>query len=725
MHIFKLKNILILFFAISSLNISALTLQEAVLSEKNPETPSLITSSSDGESFYQMTDESRIDKIDYKTGKVITPIFDASTARNCTIKKWDGYVLSPDESKILLFTNKRMIYRHSFSADYYVFEIKRNNLKPLSENGAQQIATFSSDGRMVAFVRNNNIYIKKLDYGTEVAVTTDGVKNKIINGLPDWGYEEEFGMTNSLNFSNDNLMLSFLRWDESEVPTYSFPIYEGACNPMKEYSLYPGIYSYKYPVAGGNNSKVSVLNYDVETRKLNSVNIPMSGDYYIPQIKFSPSDQLMVMALNRNQNKFQLFSANPRSTVAKSIYIDESTSWINIDKIIKMTHFYSKSFVIPSEKSGFNHLYEYSNAGSLIRQLTKGDWDVTKYYGYDAVANTYVFQSTQAGPLDRIISKVDAKGAITPLENKAGTNDAQYNSTLSYYIYSFSSASKPNEYILCNRQGKNIREMEMNREYAEKFNSNYVPNKEFFTCRSGDVTLNGYMIKPLDFNPNKKYPVIISQYSGPGSQEVLNKWHLDWEQYAATQGYIVACVDGRGTGGRGKEWESKVYMQLGKYETIDQLAGVSYLVSLPYVDSNKIGIFGWSYGGYETLMAMSNDKTPFAAGVAVAPVTNWKFYDSIYTERYMRTPNENDNGYFNSAPINFVNNQKGALLIIAGTADDNVHIANTYQYAAQMTSNEKLIDMMIYPNMNHSINGCDVRYILYKKITSFFDSKLK
>ncbi len=711
----------------SGFYLSAFSLQDAVLSVNKPLAVKNVESTNDGEAYYRLSDDgSRIDKINYKTGAVDETVFDASTARNCPVKKWHGFSISPDETKILLYTNSVSIYRHSFKADYYVFEIKRNNMKPLSVNGSQQAAKFSPDGRMVAFVRDNNVYVSKLDYGTEIPVTTDGKTNTVINGTPDWVYQEEFGTTSSLAWSPDNTVLSFIRWDESAVPLYNIQFYEGACNPREECALYPCTFSYKYPVAGMPVSKVSVISYDVDNRVLKTMDIPMTGDDYIPHIAFSTlADRLMVMKLNRTQNKLELFAVNPRSKVSRLIYTDESKTWINIGDITRMTRYYENFFVIPSEKTGYNHLYEYSYNGSMMRAVTSGNWEVTDYYGYDPALKLHYFQSTQESPLDRTVSKSDTRGSVTRVSVERGTNKAVFNSTYTYFINNFNDASTPDRYIIYNNKGKMVRQLQMNETYAAKYTASDVPRKEFFTVNINGNTCNAYMIKPVNFNPSHKYPVIMSQYSGPGSQQVLNAWKIDWEQYAASKGYIVVCVDGRGTGGRGKEWQDIVYMQLGKYETADQISAAAYVASLGYVNPSAIGIFGWSYGGYETLMAMSRPDSRYAAGVAVAPVTDWRYYDAIYTERFMRTPKENEAGYDAASPINAIDMLKGRLLIMSGTADDNVHMQNTLQYTAGLTAANKICDMMLYTNMNHSINACEVRYPLFMKIMDFFDQHLK
>ena len=503
-------------------------------------------------------------------------------------------------------------------------------------------------------------------------------------------------------------------------------MYHGACNPIEENRLYPGAYNYKYPKAGCENSKVSVLSYDVENRTLKTMNVPMVDDDYIPKIVYGKtSDRLMVTKLNRHQNEISLYAVNPRSTVAKLIYSEKSKSWIDYSLVTEAVY-YDNFFIIRSEKSGWTHLYQYSNSGALMKQLTNGNWNVTDYYGYNPTTKTFYFQSTQVSPLDRTIAKIDAKGVITPIVDGAGTYSAIFSKNMAYYIQNFSNATTPNQYRVINTlNGKEVRTLELNEEYAAKYTANDVPKREFFKLQSDGNMLDGYMIKPLDFDASKKYPVIMSQYSGPGSQQVKNSWKLDWEEYFATQGYIVVCVDGRGTGFRGKEFESAVYMRLGYYETIDQIAAAKYMAKQPYVDGNKIGIWGWSFGGYEVLMAMSQLDSPYAAGVAIAPVTDWRFYDTIYAERFMRTPNENESGYDEGSPLKRVRQQKGNLLIMAGTADDNVHITNTYQYAAEMTQQGKLLDMMVYLNMNHSINGCETRLPLYNKVLDFFNKNLK
>lgn len=709
--------------AFSSSFAADLTLKECSLNTR-PVGLNEMVFTADGTDYMQLSDDlQRIERYDIKSGKLLSVVMDTKELNKCDVKYWDGFILSPNEKLLLLYTDSEEIYRHSFRASFYVYDIARNNIKPLAE-GKQEIPVFSNDDRMVAFVKDNNVFVAKIDYGTVVQVTKDGELNKVINGVPDWVYQEEFGMLSSLTWSPDNSMLAFLRWDESEVKTYSLPIYAGACNPNSEFAKYPGKFTYKYPVAGEKNSKISALSYDIETRVLKTMNIPVDSESYINKIEFGlMPDRLMVNTLNRDQNEMRLYAVNPRSTVAKLIYTDKSTSWID-PAITNMTKYYPDFFVVASEKDGYCHLYQYSNAGSLMKQITKGNWEVTDFYGYNPEKRTFYFQSNQDGPLTTVVSYVDSKGEVKRLSKEDGANSATFSKGLNYYILNHSDINVPNTYTLHTSVGKKVRILEDNTGYKEIY-AGRLPKKEFFTFSSDGYDLNGYMIKPNDFDPSKKYPVIMYHYSGPDSQLVLNRWEVDWLHYVAQSGYIVACVDGRGTGGRGKAFASTVYKNLGKYESVDQIAAANYMASLQYVDADNIGIFGWSYGGYETLMAMSQDNSPYAAGVAVAPVTDWRLYDSVYTERFMLTPQQNSYGYDAASAINRVDKLKGELLIITGTADDNVHPANTYEYVAKATDAGQLLDMMVYTNENHFIRNCGARYPLYKKILKFFDSHLK
>lgn len=703
---------------------SALELSDFVLSYR-PYGIAATQKALNGEYYYQKsTDGSKIFRIAYKNEANETTIFNSEELKGCKITDWDGYEMSNDETKILLHTDTKMIYRYSYIADYYVYDVKSQRISKLTDEGGEEIATLSPDNQKVAFVKNNNVYIKNLADGSITTVTTDGEKNKIINGVPDWVYQEEFGILNSLKWSPSSNTLAFIRFDESQVPMYSMTMYEGDCHPNKDYSLYPGSYDYKYPVAGEKNSVVSVMAYDLATSRLQKMNLPITDNDYVPHIDYgTQDDRLMVSTLNRTQNDLHIYAVNPATTQATEVYAEQSTSWID-SKSANDVMYYDTFFVMPSEKSGYMHLYQYAYDGKLIKQLTSGNENVTEFYGYDKARKQFFYQRTN-GPLNRMVESVDAAGKVAALTDGDGTYSAKFNSNFKYYIRTFSSQRIPNQYAIYNVNGKKVRDLELNREFAEKYTAPTVPQREFITVESDGYKLNGYIIKPVDFDPNKKYPVIMQQYSGPGSQQVLNKWSLDWQEYFATQGFIIACVDGRGTGGREKAFQSVVYQKLGKYESIDQIAAAKYMASLPYVDAKHIGIWGWSYGGYEALMAMSTPGSDYAAGVAIAPVTSWKFYDTIYAERYMRTPQENPDGYRDGAPLENTDKLKGKLLIMWGSADDNVHVINSMQYISKLHGQGNQFDMMIYPNMNHSINGCSVRLPLYQRVLNFFKANLQ
>lgn len=698
----------------------AQTLRECSL-ESRPAAPSEIVSEASGLTYLSLSDDgTTIARYDYKTGKQTAVVMSVDKLRGCDVESWSGFILSPNEKLLLLYTNVQPIYRHSYKADFYVYDIARNNIKKLSDGGPQEVPAFSPDSRMVAFVRDNNIYVVKLDYGTEVVVTKDGKKNEVINGVPDWAYQEELDMLSSLTWSPDSKMLAFLKWNEKDVNMYNMPVYASGTD---ESACYTSMFSYKYPVAGAKNSDIEAVSYDVETRALKVMNVPLDHDGYINKIEFATApERLMVSTLNRNQNELKLYVVNPRSAMAKLLYTDKSKSWID-PSVTSMTKYYDTFFIVASERDGWCHLYQYSNAGSLMKQLTKGEYEVTDFYGYDKVAGKFYYQTTQSGPLNRVVTALDKKDAATILSPKEGTASAQFNATFTHFVLNYSNVSTPNTYTIYTAAGKEIRTLESNSAYAAKFAGK--PQRRFFTFNNAGETLNGYMILPSGFTESKRYPVIMYQYCGPKSQLVRNRWEVDWLDYAAKQGYLVVCVDGRGTGARGAKFASKVYKNIGKYETEDQLAAANYVASLPYVDKNKIGIFGWSYGGYESLMAMTAPGNPYVAGIAVAPVTDWRLYDSIYTERFMLTPQQNAAGYDAASALSRINNLTGRLLIVAGTADDNVHIVNTYKFVEQATLQNKTVDMMIYPNKDHSIRGGETRYALYSKLLDYFNRNLK
>ena len=695
------------------------SISKYVFPQNVPSSPVEYVYMPDGLTYLTLNNNGKsIVKYDIKTGKEIETVIDVAKTRGAKIDAIEGFELSQDGSKLLVYTDKQMIYRRSFKASYYVYEIKRNMLVALSENFThQQAPVFSPDARVVAFVVDNNIYLKKLDYNTEIAVTTDGKINEVINGVPDWVYEEEFTTNNSMTWSPDNMTLCFIKYNEKSVKDYTMQLYKGTCNPKRQYEFYPGEFKYKYPVAGEVNSVVSVHSYDVETRKIKKVALPDDRIEYIPRIAYGhDATRLIVTTLNREQNRMEIYAANPKSTVVKSIYVEESDSWI-APETYETIKYYPNYFILNSDKDGYSHIYQYSYSGNLMRKVTSGQYEVTDFYGFDNLGNAY-FQSTITGELNRVVSKLDRKGNIVHLSDEQGTASAVFSPAMNYAMLNYSNITTPPVYKIIDIKGKEIRVLEDNASYAATYKS--VPQKEFFKVKSNGIELNGVMLKPADFDTSKKYPVIMTQYSGPGSQQVRNRWQMDWEYYAVIQGFIVVCVDGRGTGFRGNEFERVVYKQLGYYETIDQLAAAKHVSSLSYVDSKRIGICGWSYGGYETLMAISHKQSPFAAAVAIAPVTDWRYYDTIYAERYMLTPQSNEEGYNAGSPIKLAKNVSCPLLLMSGTADDNVHFQNTIEYVSQLQSNGILCDMLIFPNMNHSINHCNARSLVYAKMIDYF-----
>lgn len=713
-----------------SINVDALA--KYVYPSNKPEAPKSFVYMPDGLSYLLLdSDGVKVRRYDTASGKELEVVFDATHTREATMSRVTEFTLSPDGSKLLLCGEKQPVYRRSFKAPYYVFEIKRNILRPLGLNGGmQQSPVFSPDGRMVAFVVDNNVHVRKWDYNTEVEVTTDGAPGKIINGIPDWTYEEEFSTSCSMAWSPDSQTLCYLRYDETEVPTYSFPVYRGWCEPKDQYEYYPGTFSYKYPVAGEKNSTVTLHSYDVETRKVKAIPFKDPQIEYIPRIEFGNSpERLIVSTLNRAQNRMELYSVNPKSTVSRSLLVEESKAWLD-PAVYEELVLEDDGIAILSERSGWSHLYIYSYEGQLLRQVTSGDYDVTAYYGADAQGNRY-YQSVprpSASPAtpaaaNRVVTRVDRQGKkaedLTPADGWASATLAP---AANFLTINYSSADTPPVYTLYNAKGKAVRTLEDNAAYASRYKG--LPKKEFFTMSNPDgTTLNGYMIRPAGVSG--KAPVIMWQYSGPGSQEVVNRWRMDWDYYAAAEaGFAVVCVDGRGTGARGAAFRDVVYKRLGHFETIDQIAAAKYAASLPFADPSRIGIAGWSYGGYETLMAVQATANPYKAAVAIAPVTSWRFYDTVYAERFMLTPQENERGYEESAPVNFTDKMNCRLLLMSGTADDNVHLANTMEYVSALQASHRYADMFLFPGMNHSINGCEARALVYGRMLDYFKQNL-
>jgi dipeptidyl-peptidase-4 len=683
----------------------------------------------DGESYTQISsDGTRIVKYSFKTGKEVSTVFDLTTARNCTFRHFDDYIFSPDESLILIQTDTKSIYRRSFTATYYIYNVKNNKLEPLSENGPQQVPLFSPDGTQIAFVRDNNIYLVKLLFGnSESQVTTDGERNRVLNGIPDWVYEEEFSFNRAFDFSADSKMIAYIRFDESQVPTYSIPMYRGQAPAYDENTDYPGTYDYKYPVSGQVNSQVTVHTFDIKSQVTRQMDLPLDADGYVPRIHFTDDpDVLAILTLNRHQDRFDIYHANPRSTLCKLVVRDDAPQYVKED--VYDIAYFPKNFVMMSERDGYNHLYLYTAAGNLVKQITKGQFEVKEFLGWDQTNNVFYYTSNEGSPLRTAVYKIDAKGKKTRLSQREGTNHAVFSTSMKYYINTFSSATTPTLITLNDNTGRELSTLEDNAALKARLAQTVLPTKEFFTFTTSEgVQLNGWMMKPADFDASKRYPVIMHQYSGPGSQQVLDQWSIgsmgnggSFEAYMADQGFISVCVDGRGTGGRGAEFEKCTYLQLGVKEARDQVETAKYLGTLPYVDASHIGLWGWSFGGFCTLMSMSEGTPVFYAGVAIAAPSDWRFYDTVYTERFMRTPKENGDGYDAASAIKRADKLSGKLLLIHGSADDNVHLRNAAEYSEALVQAEKQFDMHIYTNRNHGIFGGKTRNHLMRRVAEHF-----
>ena len=667
----------------------------------------------------------------FNTGEVVDTLFAVDNTRGCDFKYFDGYIMSPAEDRILIQTKTNYIYRRSFTAEYYIYDVKNRKMVPLSTGGPQQVPSFSPDGKMIAFVRNNNIHLVKLMFNnSESQVTTDGKFNEVLNGIPDWVYEEEFTMNKCYEFSADSKMIAYVKSVESHVPSFSFAMYKGMAPSYMDNALYPGAYTYKYPLPGVDNSKVSVHTFDIKSMVTRKIDLQIDEEDYIPRIHFtSDPEKLAIVTLNRHQNRMDMYMANPRSTVCKLVLREESPTYIN-EPTYQDIRFHEGGFILQSQRSNYNHLYLYNLNGQLIRQLTDGDYEVTNFYGWNAQTGDLYYQSNEPSPLRRAIYHINKKGKKTRLTPETGTSDATFSKNLHNFVHTHSDINTPNVITIENVKGKVLKTLVDNKALAEKLNQPGMPTKEFFQFPTSNGTmLNGWMVKPSEMSG--KYPVIMYQYSGPGSQEVLDSWRsgfyggLLWESFLAQQGYIVVCVDGRGTGSRGAEFKNCTYLELGLRESADQVETAKYLATLPYVDGSRIGIWGWSFGGYNTLMSMSSGEPVFKAGIAVAPPTDWRFYDSVYTERFMRTPQENGENYVKTSPISRAKNLNGSLLLMHGMADDNVHVRNSIEYSEALVQADKQFDMFYYANRNHSIYGGNTRYYIFTKMFRFWEEKLK
>ena len=689
----------------------------------------------DGETYGQMSaDGKRVESYSFRTGQQVAVLFDVATARGAKLEEVDDYIMSPDGRRMLIQTQTKSIYRHSFTAVYYIYDIRNNKLEPLSDGGPQQTPVFSPDGNQIAFVRDNNIYLVKLLYdNAESQVTKDGKRNEIINGIPDWVYEEEFSTNSSMVFSADSKQLVWVRYDESAVKKYSMQLFKGLYPERTEFAEYPGAYTYKYPVPGEVNSQVSVWSYDIQSRQTRKIAVPLDADGYIPRIKAtSDPSKIAVFTMNRHQDQLRIYMANPLSTVCQLAIEDQVEKYIKED-VLDEVQITDQHILLPSERDGFNHLYLYNLNGQLQRQIVTDKYEVREVYGYDEKTGDTYFAANPNGPLEQQVMVAHANGKLETLTVKAGVNRAIFSQNFKYFINSWSDINHPVVYTLCQNNGKTLLTLIDNQKLLKKLADYELGTKEFFSFTTSEgVQLNGWMVKPADFNPQKQYPVIMYQYGGPGSQQVLNQWGIGMngngailEQYLCQEGYICVCVDNRGTGGRGAAFEKCTYLRLGELEARDQVETALWLGQQTYVDKERIGIWGWSYGGWNTLMSMSEGRPVFKAGVAIAPPTNWRFYDTIYTERYMRTPQENKQGYDDVNPIARAAQLHGALLICHGLADDNVHYQNTAEYVEALVQADKDFRQLVYTNRNHSIYGGNTRNHLFRQAIDHFNANLK
>lgn len=678
-------------------------------------------------------DGKRVVRCSFKTGKQTAVLFDVNHTMGAKIDSFDGYVLSPDGARMLIQTKTERIYRRSFKAQYYIYTIASTKLEPLSEGGPQQVPVWSADSRQIAFVRDNNIHLVKLLYdNAESQVTKDGKLNEIINGVPDWVNEEEFAHNLSFCFNADGTKICWIKYDESKVKSYALQLFKGTHPELRQYADYPGLYTYKYPKAGQDNSKVTVWSYDVKSHQTRQLQVPLDADGYVPRIKpTGDPDKIIVYTLNRHQDEMRLYAVNPSSTVATLLIRERVPKYVK-EEAMEGVIIGENSILLPSDRDGYMKGYLYNMNGQLIRTIGNGPYDITAWYGCDEKTGDVYYQAAALNAHDRQIYVSHKNGKTERLTQQQGWNVAQFSGDYQYFINTWSDYDHPYVYTVRDNKGKVMSTLIDNASLRKKTaDYGWTPKETFSFTTSEGVKLDGWMVKPARFDASRKYPVILFQYSGPGSQQVTNSWNAGsmgqggaFDYYLAQQGFIVVCVDGRGTGGRGSEFEKVVYQRLGELESKDQVETALWLGKQSYVDKNRIGIWGWSYGGFNTLMSMSEGRGVFKAGVAVAPPTDWRFYDTVYTERYMRTPKENPDGYAVN-PIERAAKLHGALLICHGLADDNVHPQNTFEYAEALVQADKDFKEIYYTNRNHSIYGGNTRNHLMRQIANFFIDELR
>jgi len=668
--------------------------------------------------FDRTSRSNQIDLYDFTTLKKVATLIDSKDFK--TLEGIDSYTFSKDEKTILVANNSDQIFRHSFVANYFLYDIVSKKLSPLFDYKIQE-PTFSPDGTQIAYAKDNNLFIYNIGAKTTKQITTDGKKKAIINGITDWVYEEEFAFVKAFDWSSDSKKLAYIRFDESQVPEFSMSMFHK--------DLYPTVETFKYPKAGEKNSEVSLHIYDAVANATKDIALGNYSDFYIARMKWTnDANVVSAQVLNRHQDNLDLLFIDGNTGSSKVVLNEKDKAYVDVTD--NLTFLKDNSFIWTSEKDGFNHIYVYDKTGKLKNQVTKGKWEVTNYYGFDEKNQTVFYQSVENGSINRDIYRIGLNGKNkVRLSQNTGTNSATFSPNFQYFINSFSSASQPTTYTLNEaKSGKQVQEIVNNAALSDKLKGYNLPTKEFFVLKTEKGNeLNAWIMKPKDFDATKKYPVFMYQYSGPGSQQVNNDWNGTddyWFMMLTQQGYIVACVDGRGTGFKGADFKKVTQKELGKYEVEDQIDAAKVIGNYPFVDKTRIGIFGWSFGGFMASNCIMKGNDVFKMAIAVAPVTNWRFYDSIYTERYMQTPQENANGYDENSPINHVDKLKGKFLLIHGSGDDNVHVQNSMQMMEALIQSNKQFDSQIYPDNNHGIYGGKTRIQLYTKMTNFILNNL-
>lgn len=704
-----------------------ISLDDIVERKYAAKTPTVSNIMKDGISYAGISQDGKaILRYELKSGQLLDTIVHVEKTREHQMSEIEGFRFNEQESQILLWHKTKPVYRRSFYAEHYVYNRHHNILEPLSENGAQRDACFSPDGRMVAFARDNNLFIKKLDFKTEVAVTKDGAINSIINGTSDWLYEEEFSTTRMYEWTADSKYLIYVRFNESHVKEYALTEYYCSMPENEDYQYYPGENRFKYPRAGQDNSRVSLHAYQVQYRQNTQLTLPVEKEDYIPYLKATKqANQMAVMTLNRNQNLFKMYYINPKSNINKLVLTESNEAYIDPSYLPEI-EFTSKDFTYISEKDGYRHLYLYRNNGTLIKQITSGTDELIHYYGRDTLKNVFYYQAVDGLPYHRAVFASDGKGKRTRLSDKEkGIYKATFSPDFTYFIESYSRNDMAPCYRLKQAKGKTIRVMEDNAELNEKLKAMNLPAKKFcqFKSAAGD-DLYAWMLLPAKFDENKAYPLLMVQYSGPNSQEVLDEYNFDWEYFLSQEDYVVVAVDGRGTGSRGEKFRKQTYMKLGEMESADQAAVARQLGELPYIDENRMAIWGWSYGGYISLISLMHEQPVFKAAISVAPVCDWRYYNTAYTERFMRRPQENPDGYDAFSAFRLLDHFSGKLLLVHGLSDDNVHPNQSMELIDAMVRKGIQFDMQLYPNRNHSILGLPYRKHLYHRWFDFLQNNL-